>query len=382
MKAIYPYATAIALCVAMGCSLPALTSCDSKHKSAPSEAAVLSVDVAPVVIDSITLYKTYPGTLSADKTVSVVARVNGYVSDAAYQKGDHVQKGQVLYTITGNNYANALKSAQASLEEAVAQNAYAEQHYEAVKRAYDKNAVSQMELAQALSNRDQSRAAIESAKAAVNDARLNVGYCTVTAPISGYIAVSNYSEGTYVSGEGSPVTLTTIYDDSTVNAEFTIEDDSFMRMFENPNNRHLVDCSAIPVNFQEDLPHSYTADLNYLAPTVNPSTGTMAIQGRIRNPHHELRSGMYCTIKMPYKVEPEAILVRDASISTDQLGKYVYTVNDSDKVVYTPITVGDVVNDTMRLVTKGLTRDSRYVTSALLKVRDGMKVNPVLISEK
>lgn len=366
----------------MVCALPAMISCkDKKHESDAGQAP-LNVDVSQVVVDSVTLYKTYPGTLTADNTVQVVARVNGRVSGPTFKGGDYVTKGQVLFTIDSNNYNIALNSAKANLEKAKADNAYAEQHYQAVSRAYDKNAVSQMELAQALSNRDQSRAAIEAAQSALNDAALNVSYCTVKAPISGYITSNAYSGGTFVTGESSPVTLATIYDDAKVIAHFTLEDDSFLRMFENPNNRHLVDYTAIPVDFQETLPHTYTADLTYMAPNVNASTGTMALEAHIANPYHELRAGMYCTVKMPYKVDPQGILVRDASISTDQLGKYVYLVNDSNKIVYTPIEVGDLVGDTMRLVTKGLTPTDRYVTSAMLKVRDGMSVNPVSSTSK
>lgn len=370
------------LCAVMACALPAMISCKDKKHEGDAGQAPFNVEVADVVVDSVTLYKTYPGTLTADNTVQVVARVNGRVSGPTFKGGDYVTKGQVLFTIDSNNYNIAFNSAKANLEKAKADNAYAEQHYQAVSRAYDKNAVSQMELAQALSNRDQSRAAIEGAKAALNDAALNVEYCTVKAPISGYITSNAYSGGTFVTGENSPVTLATIYDDSKVIAHFTLEDDSFLRMFENPNNRHLVDYSAIPVDFQETLPHTYTADLTYMAPNVNASTGTMALEAHIANPYHELRSGMYCTVKMPYKVDPKGILVRDASISTDQLGKYVYLVNDSNKIVYTPIEVGDMVGDTMRLVTKGLTPQDRYVTSAMLKVRDGMSVNPVSSTSK
>lgn len=339
----------------------------------------MQVDVANVITDSVTLYKTYPGSLTADNTVNVVARVNGRVSDPKFKGGDHVTKGQVLFTIYSNNYDVTLKSARASLEKAKADNAYAEQHYIAVNKAFEKNAVSQMELAQALSDRDQSRAAVEGAQAALQDAQLNVDYCTVKAPITGYISKNIYSGGQYISGEASPVTLTTIYDDAKVTANFTIEDDSFLKMFENRDKQHVVDYSAIPIVFEEKLPHDYTADLSYMSPSLNASTGTMAIEAKIPNPYHELRSGMYCTIKMPYMVEPDGILIKDASISTDQLGKYVYLVNDSNKVVYTPIEVGDLYNDTLRLVTKGLTPGSRYVTSALLKVRDGMTVDPRLI---
>lgn len=365
----------------IGAASISLIACHDK-KTTPEEEQLLPVEVANVVTDSVTIYKTYPGTLTALNTVDVVARVNGRISEPFYMGGDRVEKGQVLFTIGSNNYDVTLKSAKASLEKAEADNAYAEQHYQAVNKAYEKNAVSQMELAQALSNRDQSRAALEGTKADIKNAELNVGYCTVRAPISGYISTNVYSGGTFVSGESSPVTLATIYDDEYVLANFTIEDDSFLRMFENPNNRHLVDYSAIPVEFEEQLPHTYTADLHYLSPNVNASTGTMQLQAKLANSHHELRSGMYCNIKMPYKVDPKGMLVKEASISTDQLGKYVYVVNDSDKVVYTPIEVGDLVNDSMRLVTKGVTPQSRYVTSALLKVRDGMKVKPVSTSQK
>jgi len=81
-------------------------------------------------------------------------------------------------------------------------------------------------------------------------------------------------------------------------------------------------------------------------------------------------------IALPYAVEPRALLIKDAAIASNQLGKYVYVVDDQDKVVYTPIEIGDLVNDTMRIVTKGLDEKSRYVTKAILKVRDGMTVNP------
>ena len=348
-----------------------------KDKDAGSETALLPVEVTPVVTDSVTLFKEYPGSLIADRNVQVVARVNGTLSRPLYNAGDYVREGQPLFRIETDNYRNAGTTAQANLATARSENEYAESHYEAVARAYERNAVSKMELSQALNARDQSRAAIRTAEAALSDANNDLAKTSVTAPLSGHISVNELSGGSYVRGEDSPVLLATIYDDATVIANFAIEDASFMRMFENPNNRHLIDYSAIHVKFAEELPHKYTADLNYMAPSVDASTGTILLQAEIKNKYNELRAGMYCTIDMPYKVEPRALLVRDASIGTDQLGKYVYVINDSGKVVYTPVKTGDLVDDTMRVVTSGLSEGQRYVTSALLKVRDGMTVRPV-----
>lgn len=349
-----------------------LAGCHKKTELAPQEA--VEVDVAEVVTDSVTLYKDYPGMLTADNSVNVVARVNGTLLTTPYNGGDYVQKGQLIATIDPVTYKNAVIEAEAALAQARSNNAYAEEHYEAVARALEHNAVSKMEVAQALSDRDNSRAAIRTAEAQLSDARRNLSHCTITAPMSGRITISNYSCGAYIPGQASPVTIAKIYADDVIDAKFSIEDDSFMRMFTNSNNRHLIDYSAIPITFSEELPHSYTADLSNIDPNVMSSTGTITITSKIQNPYGELRDGMYATVRLPYKVEPAAMLIRDASISTDQLGKYVYVVNDSSRVVYTPIKVGDLVNDTMRVVESGLKPGQRYVTSALLKVRDGMQV--------
>ena len=100
----------------------------------------------------------------------------------------------------------------------------------------------------------------------------------------------------------------------------------------------------------------------------------MELKCRIKNTYNELKPGMFVQVKLPYASTSDAILVKDSSIGSDQLGKYLYVVNDSNKVVYTPIKVGDVYQDSMRIVLSGLTPKSRYVTKALLKVRDGMTV--------
>lgn len=367
MRTIHTAIILAALCVAA-------TGCRKAPEARSPEK--LPVEVANPVVDSVTLYKDYPGTLSANRTVGVVCRVNGTVSGPLYTAGDFVRKGQVLYTVESSTIRDEVRQAEASLASARSENEYAEEHYLAVSRALESNAVSKMEVAQALSARDQSRAAVRTAEAALSTARTRLGYCTITAPVSGHATINNYSGGSYIAGEGEPVTLATVYEDAQVIAEFAIEDASFQRMFLNPNNRHLIDYKAIPLKFSEKLPHDYTANLDYMAPNVDASTGTMIVQGVVENPYNELKAGMYVTIHMPYKVEPKALLVRSASIGTDQLGQYMYVVNDSDRVVYTPVKAADVVADTMRVVTSGIRPGDRYVTEALLKVRDGMEVSP------
>lgn len=366
--------TATLLIIALGSA--ALSSCH--HKKAATEAEdPQAVAVAEIVTDSVTIYKDYPGTLQANRTVAVVCRTNGTLSQPLYQGGDLVKQGQLLFTIDSSTAHDDVLQAEAALATARSENAYAEEHYAAVSRALESGAVSKMEVSQAKSARDQSVAAIKNAQAALASARTRLGYCRITAPLSGHITTNQISGGSYISGEAEPVTLATIYEDNVLIAHFAIEDDAFQEMFLNKHNPVGVDMSKIPLQFADSLLHSYTADLSYLAPNVDPSTGTMNIEAKIKNTYNELKAGMYLTLHMPYKREPHAMLVRDASVGSDQLGNYIYVVNDSNRVVYTPIKTGDVVADTMRVVLSGVKPGTRYVTSALLKVRDGMTVKPV-----
>ena len=101
-------------------------------------------------------------------------------------------------------------------------------------------------------------------------------------------------------------------------------------------------------------------------------------RAEVDNPAGELKSGLYISIRLPYGSRKHAILVREASIATDQLGKYMYVVSDSNVVEYRPVETGQLVNDTLRVIDEGISPTDRYVTKALLKVRAGMPVRPVL----
>lgn len=350
--------------------------CVKKEKT--NREMLMPIDVAEVVVDSVVIYKDFPGILKANTTVDLVGRVNGYLKSKNYTPGDIVKRGQVLFTIEDDQYRNAVDQAEAQLTTARSTHEYNTRQYEAMKKAYEKDAVSEMEVIQAKSNYEESMASIKNCEAALRTAKLNLSYCTVTAPFEGRVTSSTVSVGAYIGGEGNPVTLATIYDNSIFYAEFYIDDSSYLNLNANRLKIDGVNYDSIPVRFTDPYPHSYYGTLDYLAPDINTGTGTMLIKVKMKNYHEELRDGMYATISLPSQSDPHAVLVKDASIGTDQLGKYVYVVNDSNKVVYTSIKIGDIVNDSMRVVNSGLKEGNRYVTKALLKVRNGEEIKPVL----
>lgn len=354
-----------------------VSACGGKSETA-TEGIAPEIDVAEAVSDSVVISKTYPATLKAESSIDVVGRVNGYLVSQNYRNGDRVRKGQVLFNIEDAQYRDAVVQAQASLENAKSAYAYASKNYDAMQRALQSDAVAQLQVLEAKNSLEQAQAQIKNSEAALSSARTLLGYCTVTAPFDGVMSASEFSTGAYIGGSAAPVKLASIYDNSKVKADFYIDDASFMRSLSNENGRSSINYNDVPVTFSETLPHEYTGRLIYISPDVNTGTGTMHLRLIIDNPYDELRDGMYCTVQLPLKVLPHAVLVKDASISTSQSEKFLYVVNDSNRVVYTPITVGDMANDSMRIVTSGLQPGQKYVTRALLKVRSGMEVNPRL----
>lgn len=354
------------------------TACNESQKESNS-GYTMNVNVSTPVIDSVLLYKQYPASLSAKTEVNLVARVDGFLQSANYKGGEYVKKGQLLFIIEPKPYKEALSQAEAQLSSAKSQNVYAKINYESMKEAASSNAVSQIDFVQAESTWNQSIAAVKSAEASLENAKINLGYCYIKAPINGRITSKSVDIGNFLNGSATPQVLATIYDDETMTVTFTIEDSQYMQMIseqKNSKNKNVYD--TVILSFNESLPHNYSGKISYLSPMVDLSTGTITLQAKVNNPYGELKSGMYCIVKIPYKEIPQAILIKDAAISTDQLGKYIYTVNSSNKVVYTPIKVGDLVNDSLRIVTEGLSSEQKYVTQAIQKVRDGMSVNPVL----
>lgn len=336
------------------------------------------VSVAVVITDSVVLHKTYPGWVDALVKTPVMARVNGLITSIDFQPGAMVQKGQLLYTIESTKYRDAVEQAASQLASAQSQYEYAKSHYAALQQAAKADAVSQMEVLQGKSAVEQAQASIRNCQAALQIAKTNLSYCSIRAPHKGNIEVSTPALSEYVNGEAQPVQLTMIYDNSVLNAKFNIEDSQYLEMLSGHKTLYGVDLRHVPINFEGIPKGSFFGDLSYQAPAIDKETGTLLLQCMLKNPDGVLKAGMYASIDLPYANEPEAMLVRDDALGADQLGKYLYVVNDSNRVVYTPVKVGELVRDSMRVVTSGLKPGQKYVTKALLKVRNGMEVKPVL----
>ena len=358
--------------------LSVLTGCkEKKDAGAMKGMPTLAISVAKPIVKDITLTKDYPGYLTTEKTVNLVARVNGTLQSVSYAPGGRVKKGQLLFVIEPTLYNDKVAQAEAELKTAQAQLEYARNNYSRMKEAVKSDAVSQIQVLQSESSVTEGVAAVSNAEAALSTARTNLGYCYVRAPFDGTISKSTVDVGSYVGGSLQPVTLATIYKDDQMYAYFNVADNQWLEMSMNNQQPTKELPKKIMVQLGKEGTESYPATLDYLSPNVDLNTGTLMVRANFDNPQGVLKSGLYVSITLPYGEADHAILLKEASIGTDQLGKFLYAVNDSDIVHYRHIEIGQLINDTLRQVLGGLSPQERYVTEALMKVRDGMKIKPI-----
>ena len=358
--------------------LSVLTGCkEKKDAGAMKGMPTLAISVAKPIVKDITLTKDYPGYLTTEKTVNLVARVNGTLRSVSYVPGGRVKKGQLLFVIEPTLYNDKVAQAEAELKTAQAQLEYARNNYSRMKEAVKSDAVSQIQVLQSESSVTEGVAAVSNAEAALSTARTNLGYCYVRAPFDGTISKSTVDVGSYVGGSLQPVTLATIYKDDQMYAYFNVADNQWLEMSMNNQQPTKELPKKIMVQLGKEGTESYPATLDYLSPNVDLNTGTLMVRANFDNPQGVLKSGLYVSITLPYGEADHAILVKEASIGTDQLGKFLYAVNDSDIVHYRHIEIGQLINATVRQVLGGLSPQERYVTEALMKVRDGMKIKPI-----
>lgn len=327
---------------------------------------------------NITYTYEYPAYLQAIQTVNLVARVSGYLEKMNYIPGVPVKAGDLLFVIEPQPYRDQLNAALAQLKSTEARLTYAQAQYERMKEARPSKAISEIDYIQSEADYRSALANLQDAKAQVNTARTNLNYSYIKAPFDGRVSRNLVDVQNFVAGSVQPVTLATMYKDKTMFAYFNMAYAEFQTLprIVNPLSNsdstiHLTIVDAVNPG------RHWNGKLDYSSPNVDLQTGTVTVRAIIDNPKEELLSGMYVKIRVPYKEVKNALLIPEASIGTNQAGRYVYLVDQNDKVLLQTVQVGVLESDGMREILSGVTPDDWYVVEAMMSVRPDMKVKPV-----
>jgi RND family efflux transporter MFP subunit len=338
------------------------------------------VDVGVPVQRSITRYLEATGNTAPIQTVDLVARVQGVLQAINYKDGTLVKQGTTLFTIEPDTYRLKLEQAQAAEAGAQASVKQAEADFQRQTDLVARQAVSQATLDTSTSSRDNARANLQQAQANTKIAAVNYGYTNVVAPFDGIVSAHLVSVGELV-GAASPTQLATIVQLDPIYVNFTVNEQDVLRIRAEALKKGLTsdDLKQLPieVGLQTETGYPHKGKLDYAAPTVNLSTGTLAVRGVLPNADRVLLPGYFVRVRVPIGEPSNALLVPDAALGSDQSGRYVLVVTAENVVEQRKVQVGPVEGD-LRVIESGVKPDDRIVIAGLLRAIPGQKVDPQL----
>lgn len=336
------------------------------------------VTVAAPVEQQVTRYFESTGNTAAINSVDLVARVQGFVQAISYADGDFVKKGTSLFTIEPEPYRLKVDAAKASVTSAQASLVQAEADLKRQAQLVPTQSTAQSLYDQALAQRDSARANLQSAQANEQQAEITFGYTDVTAPFDGVVSARQVSIGELVGASTTPTELATIVQLDPIWVNFTASERDVLQVRATLARRGETTTALIgmpvEVGLQNEDGYPHHGKLDYVAPTVDPSTGTLAARAVLENADRALLPGYFVRVRIPSRPQP-ALLVPDVALGSDQGGRYVLVVNNDSVVEQRKVEPGQLVGD-LRVIEKGLTKDDRVVVGGVMRAIPGQKVSP------
>ena len=344
----------------------------------PAAPAAIPVSVATVERREVTPFEEFSGRLEAVDRVEVRSRVAGAILSAHFSEGALVQACDLLVTIDPAPYAAEVERGQAQVAAAQARldNALTEQARS--QRLWDERAIAQRELDERVNTRRQAEADLRAAQAALQIARLNLGYTQVRAPVTGRVGRLEITPGNLVAaGPGAPV-LTTLVSVSPIYAGFDADESVVARVLSevaSSASRPAIDRVPVEIVTSESEGKPVRGHLQLIDNQVNTKSGTVRVRGVFDNRDGRLLPGQYVRVLLGHAKSEEAVLVSERAVGTDQSKRFVMVVGADNKVAYREVSLGSSV-DGERIVTAGLEPGERIVVNGLQRVRPGAVVAP------
>lgn len=345
----------------------------------PPEVAAVTVQpqTVPVRLE-------YTGQIAGIRDIEVRARVTGILLKRNYQEGAPVKAGQSMFTIDPAPFQAALARAEADLASAEARLAKAERDAARLKPLIEAHAIAQKDYDDAVSAQQIAEAEVKSMKTRVTDARLNLSYTRVEAPISGIAGRLQATEGSLISGPD--VLLTTVTQTSPIYASFGVSDNERLRLDADAKAGRLVlpkdGMFAVALKLADGSVYPHQGKMNFSDFRISTATGTSEARAEISNPQGMLRPGQFVRVSLTGGERLNAILVPQRAVLEGPQGKFVFVANRENKVEMRPLEVGEWTGDAW-VIDKGLQAGERVIVDGVVKIGPGatVKVTELQASE-
>lgn len=364
------------------------------------------VTAAKPIKQNITIYDTFTGNTAAIDTVQIRARVPGFLEKMFFTEGAIVNKGDKLYLIQQDQYKASLEQANADVAAAKANYEAAKTKYDLIKEAFDSEAASRKELIEAQASKDQTKAQIAVAEAQVTQAKLNLSYTTISSPNTGRIDKTQVDPGNLV-GQGEATLLTTVITFDPMYVYFTVNQRDLLKWLAN-HPRDTRDPERDPIKMllytANGQLYNHPGTLDFAAPQVDQSTGTVQLRAIVPNPDYNLYPGLFIRVDVPNE-QTDAILIPRVALQRDMQGDYLMKVtelsneakqqaaakielikqsaagtpraamvgnlkNPTQTVERVNVELGSIIGD-YQVVTSGLSENDMIIINGLQKARPG-----------
>jgi multidrug efflux system membrane fusion protein len=343
------------------------------------------VTVSQPVVQVLPDRDTYDGRIAAVETVEVRAKVRGYLVKVNFKDGQIVKAGDLLFEIDPQPYKVALEGAEAIKLAADAALQFARAEYQRVRVLGSKGAASREEVEVWAAKQVVAQGELAKAQAAVDQAKLNLGFTQVTSRITGKVSRAQVTVGNLVNTGGGETLLTTVVSLEPMYVYFDVDERSLQRYRsdfrkgkpDEGGKRPPIKDLKIPVEValegEEGYPHH--GFLDFADNQVSASTGTILVRGELPNKRQDLDAGMRARVRIPVSAPHEVLMVTERAVGNDQGRKFLYVVNDQDVVERRDVNLGRVI-DGLQIIEGGLKRDDWVIVNGIQRVRDAMKVAP------
>jgi len=362
--------TSTALCgLPMVMAFLLMASCESKT---PEEMPPMPVVMGTVSSDDVPVYRTYPGKTQAVRTIPINPRVQGILEKVHYMQGSQVEPGQILYSLEREPFESDRNSALAGVASALADLEYAQSQLKRNAPLVKEGAVSEDYYNQLESNLVGAEAQVQSARAQLVEAELNLSYCDIRMP--GVPERHHYRIGRTFVDEGSLVSpgpkseMAQVVQISPIRAMFDPAGSEWPEYLK--QSRYGSKPLSVDVTIPTDKNFSQTGIVNFFDNTVNPRTSTVEMWAEIENNDLALMPGQYILVRVLLETLQNAVVIPTSAIESSASSKYVWTVKDDMSPVQVPIELGPEHGE-MTVITKGLSKGQKIVIDGGSKIRPG-----------
>lgn len=356
-----------------------------RTQSSPAPPPAVEVGVIVLKRQSVTLTTELPGRTSPFKVAEIRPQVNGLIQKRFFTEGSNVKAGQLLYKIDPAPYQAALDNALAALARAEANVPAIRSRAERLRALVEQKAVSQQEYDDASSALRQAEAEVRYWKAAVESARINLGYTNITAPISGIIGRSSVTEGAIVTAY-QPLPLATIQQLDPIYVDVPQSTTDLLKLREKLEKGGLKanskENNEVGLVLEDGSHYPLKGTLQFRDVTVDPTTGSVILRIIFPNPDHVLLPGMFVRAIVKEGTKEDAILVPQQAVTRDPKGNPIaFIVNSQNTVEPRSLSIDRAMGDKW-LVTSGLEPEEKVIVEGLIKVRPGVQVRAVPVEEQ